>query len=83
MGQVAVEQTMWMSEQVGDAQTIPMVVENRKKVHFIRLQGSSLNFSEISIIEYFKTKYRFDFQVNTVTNKILKNRSPFRAQFNG
>lgn len=83
MGQVAVEQTMWMSEQLGDAQTIPMVVENRQKVCFIRLQGSSLNFSEISIIEYFKTKYHFDFQVNTVTNKILQNRSPFRAQFNG
>ena len=31
MGQVAVEQTMWMSEQVGDAHAIPMVVENRGK----------------------------------------------------
>lgn len=30
MGQVAVEQAMWMSEQAGDAQAIPMVVENRQ-----------------------------------------------------
>lgn len=84
MGKVAVEEVMCMSEQVENDQIIPVIVENRQNFHFIRLQGSTAYiFWEIRIIESLKTKYSFDFQVNIVTNKILQNRSPFRAQFNG
>lgn len=50
MGQIAAEQFMCMSEQVGDAQTIPIIVENRQKFHFIRLQVNILNFWEIKLI---------------------------------
>lgn len=84
MGKVAVEEVMCMSEQVENGQIIPVIVENRQNFHFIRLQGSTAYiFWEIRIIESLKAKYIFDFQVNIVTNKILQNRSPFGAQFNG
>lgn len=84
MGKVAVEEVVCMSEQVEDGQIIPVILENRPKFHFIWQQGSTVSiFWAIRIIEYLKTKYSFDFQVNIVTNKILQNRSPSRVQFNG
>lgn len=76
MGKLLLSRLCGCLNKWGDAQAIPIVVENRQKFRLSDCKEAVLNFWEISIIEYFTTKYHFDFQVNTVTNKILQIEVP-------